>query len=262
MNIQALIVDDEKDARDALRILINKFVPHVTIVGEADSVKSGIREIESLHPQLVFLDINMLDGTGFDLLDQLDLVNFHLVFVTAYDQYAIKAFKYAAIDYLLKPIDLQELRKCVARIEQAGQRKKEGRSLDSLTSSHLIQEVRAAILEKEQSFKKRFTIKKQSGIFLLHTADIAYFFADDNLVFAMDQDARKHVVSHRISELEEILDPNTFFKINRSEIVNIHFIQKMEAYFGNRLVIVMKGGTGELTTSASKTATFRKWLDR
>ncbi|MEM9884672.1 MAG: response regulator [Bacteroidota bacterium] len=105
--LNCLIIDDEKDARDALRILVKKFVPNVKIMGEAEGVKSGLVQIEKTNPQVVFLDINMQDGTGFDLLDQLEKVDFHLVFITAYDQYAIKAFKYAALNYLLKPIDLQ-----------------------------------------------------------------------------------------------------------------------------------------------------------
>ncbi|MEM0993519.1 MAG: response regulator, partial [Bacteroidota bacterium] len=167
--LNCLIIDDEKDARDALRILVKKFVPKVKIIGEAEGVKSGLAQIEKTNPQVVFLDINMQDGTGFDLLDQLEEVDFHLVFITAYDQYAIKAFKYAALDYLLKPIDLQELRKCVQRIEQLQQPTDTLEKLASLQSSSLLQE----LLSTQKTYKERFTIKKASGIYLLTVADVS-----------------------------------------------------------------------------------------
>ena len=168
--LQSLIIDDEKDARDALRILVKKFVKNVEIIGEAEGVQSGLSQIETLNPKVVFLDINMQDGTGFDLLDQLEEVNFHLVFITAYDQYAIKAFKYAALDYLLKPVDLQELRKCIHRIEQLIQPKDTLEKLSSLQSSQLLQQ----FLQGQKNYKERFTIKKSSGIFLLLVEDTGY----------------------------------------------------------------------------------------
>ena len=187
--LQCLIIDDEKDARDALRILVKKFVQNVEIIGEAEGVKTGLKQINSLQPEVVFLDINMQDGTGFDLLDQLKEVNFHLVFITAYDQYAIKAFKYAALDYLLKPVDLQELRKCITRIEQLQKPTNMIDKLQALQSSNLLQQ----LLNPKNTYKERFTVKKQSGIFLLSVEDISYFFADDNFVFAVDKNNKKPV---------------------------------------------------------------------
>lgn len=255
--LQSLIIDDEKDARDALRILVKKFVQNVEIIGEAKGVKSGLSQIETLNPEVVFLDINMQDGTGFDLLDQLKEVNFHLVFITAYDQYAIKAFKYAALDYLLKPIDLQELRKCIHRIEQLKHPKDTLEKLSNLQSSQLLQQ----FLQPPKNYKERFTIKKSSGIFLLNIEDVSHFYADDNLVFAIDKNNKRHTISHRISELESLLHPNTFFRINRSEIVNINYIQKMEGYFANRLVVKLKNSDAVLKTSTPRTAAFRKWLE-
>lgn len=257
--LRTLIIDDEKDARDALRILVQKFVQGVQIVGEGEGVQQGIEQIHRLQPDLVFLDINMLDGTGFDLLDRLEQVDFHLVFITAYDQYAIKAFKYAAFDYLLKPIDLQELRKCIARIESLINPSPAKPHWDVHTATEILQGISSGALP---AYKKRFSIKKANGIYLLNTPEIAYFFAEDNLVFAMDKANQKHIVSHRIAELEELLDPDSFFRINRSEIVNVAYIQKMEPYFGNRLVVKMRNGSQELKTSASKTAAFRKWVDQ
>ncbi|MEN0046823.1 MAG: LytTR family DNA-binding domain-containing protein [Bacteroidota bacterium] len=255
--LQCLIIDDEKDARDALRILVKKFIQNVEIIGEAEGVQSGLVQTKALNPQVVFLDINMQDGTGFDLLDQLEKVDFHLVFITAYDQYAIKAFKYAALDYLLKPIDLQELRKCIQRIEQLRQPKDTLEKLSHLQSSQLLQQ----FLQGQKNYKERFTIKKNSGIFLLLVEDIIYFYADDNLVFAIDKNNKRHTIGHRISELEHLLNPNTFFRINRSEMVNINYIQKMEGYFANRLVIKLKNTDAVLKTSTPRTAAFRKWLE-
>ncbi|MEM8523492.1 MAG: LytTR family DNA-binding domain-containing protein [Bacteroidota bacterium] len=255
--LRSLIIDDEKDARDALRILVKKFVQNVEMIGEAEGVKTGLAQIKKLNPEVVFLDINMQDGTGFDLLDQLENVNFYLVFITAYDQYAIKAFKYAALDYLLKPIDLQELRKCIKRIEQLQTPSNTLEKLSALQSSSLLQQ----LLNTQTKYKERFTIKKNSGIFLLAVEDISYFYADDNLVFAIDKSNKRHTIPHRISELEELLNPSTFFRINRSEIININYIQKMESYFANRLVIKLKNTDATLKTSTPRTAAFRKWLE-
>ncbi|MEM9884673.1 MAG: LytTR family DNA-binding domain-containing protein [Bacteroidota bacterium] len=129
--------------------------------------------------------------------------------------------------------------------------------LASLQSSPLLQE----LLSTQKNYKERFTIKKASGIYLLTVADISYFFADDNLVFAIDKNNKRHTISHRINELEELLDPKLFFRINRSEIVHIHFIQKMEGYFANRLIIQLKNSAVKLKTSTPRTAAFRKWLE-
>ncbi len=252
-----VIIDDEKDAREVLRLLLKRFTPQIQIVGEAESVKSGLEIIQNLQPDIVFLDINMQDGSGFDLLDQLSTYEFSLVFITAYDQYAIKAFKYAAIDYLLKPIDLKELKTCIARVEKRTEKTNTLEQLSQLQNSGLL----SPILRENTSYKKRFITKKTSGIFLLDAADILYFFADDNLVFAVDQDHKKHTIPFRINELEDILSPQIFFRINRSEIININYIQRMEPYFANRLIIQLKGGKMELKTSTSRTAAFRKWLE-
>ena len=259
--LQTIIIDDEKDARNAFRILVNKFVKNVDIIGEADNVKNGIERIKRLQPELVFLDINMQDGTGFDLLDQLETIDFHLVFITAYDQYAIKAFKYAALDYLLKPIDLQELRKCIERIKAMDKKTDIWDRLAQLKTGDFIKNLQTAVLSNQKFYKERFTIKKSNGIFLLKAMDVNYFFADDNLVFALDAQGKKHIISHRITELEALLDPTVFYRINRSEIINIQFIQRMEPYFGNRLVIFMKNASIGLKTSASKTSAFRRWLE-
>ncbi len=254
--LSCIIIDDEKDARNALRILIKKFVPNLEIIGEAEGVKTGLRVIQTHQPAIVFLDINMQDGTGFDLLDQLEEVNFHLVFITAYDQYAIKAFKYAALDYLLKPVDLQELRKCVVRMEQQPNEALQAK-LSVLKATELLQEN----LLYPKRYKERFTIKKQTGIFLLNTEEVHYFYADHNLVFAIDRDNKRHTIPYRMSKLETLLHPRTFFRINRSEIVNINSIQKMESYFANRLLIRLKNSDVVLKTSTPRTAAFRKWLE-
>ncbi|MFK7981216.1 MAG: LytR/AlgR family response regulator transcription factor [Saprospiraceae bacterium] len=125
----------------------------------------------------------------------------------------------------------------------------------------MIEELKSALKSSQKEYKKRFTIKKTSGIFLLRTENIAYFTASDDLVFAMDDKNKRHVVNYRMSDLEDILDPAIFFRINRSEIININFIAKMEAYFGNRLVVSMKNDRVGLKTSGPKTAAFRKWVE-
>lgn len=114
--IGGVIIDDETKSREVLKFLLNELEQKITVIGEANSVKTGKKLIEDMQPEVVFLDVEMLDGTGFNLLEELSEINFKLIFITAYDNYAIQAFKYSAIDYILKPVDTDELEDAVSRV--------------------------------------------------------------------------------------------------------------------------------------------------
>ena len=206
-------------------------------------------------PDLILSDIELLDGKVFKLYEQYEIQS-PIIFTTAYDQYLLEAFQTNGIAYLLKPFSDEELKKALDKYLKLF-KSKESNTLDQ----QVIEEFKTALMSSQKEYKKRFTIKKSSGIFLLNTSDIAYFSASDDLVFAIDVNKKKHVVNYRMADLEELLDPSMFFRINRSEMVNIHFIEKMEAYFGNRLVVTMKNDKVDLKTSGPKTSTFRKWVE-
>lgn len=211
--LKTLIIDDEKDARDAMEVLLQKFVTGVEVIGQAVGVKDGIEKIKELNPDLVFLDINMEDGTGFDLLDQLDQFDFSLVFVTAFNQYAIKAFKYAAFDYLLKPVDLQELRKCVDRLS----------STRILPSSDRINQLKTA---KQKGKISKLTLPNLGGFDVVYISDIIRCEGQKNYTTFHMKDGNKIVVSQTLKEYEMMLKDYGFLRVFQSHVINLNCIQK------------------------------------
>lgn len=223
--LKALIIDDEKDARDALTVLLSKFVDGVEVIGDAGGVEAGLRAIETLQPQLVFLDINMEDGTGFDLLDQLEHCNFHLIFVTAFNQYAIKAFKYAAVDYLLKPVDLQELRKCVERIR--------------VLTSHEHTEDRVHHLKtiKAKGANSKLALPSMDGYDIVDVYDVIRCEGQKNYTTFFLKGGKRIVVSKTLKEYEYLLSEHNFLRVYQSHLVNLGCITKYMKGRGGSLVM-------------------------
>lgn len=255
--MKILLLEDEKlAAQKLLRLLYDYFEDELEIKW-VQSVQKGLIYLkENDAPDLILSDIELLDGKVFKLYEQFE-VQSPIIFTTAYDQYLLEAFQTNGIAYLLKPFSEEDLKKALDKYLKLFHND----STPNALSSTMINELKAALTSSQKEYKKRFTIKKTSGIFLLKTENIAYFSASDDLVFAVDDKNKRHAVNYRMTDLDDILDPAQFFRINRSEIVNINFIEKMEAYFGNRLVINLKNIAATLKTSGPKTAAFRKWVE-
>lgn len=255
--MKILLLEDEKLAAQKVLQLLYDYFEHELEIKWVQSVQQGLKYLkENGDPDLILSDIELLDGKVFSLYEQYE-VKCPIIFATAYDQYLLDAFKTNGIAYLLKPYSDEDLKNALDKYLKLFRSADKGTALNAA----MIGELKAALQSSQKEYKKRFTIKKTSGIFLLKTEDIAYFTASDDLVFAMDHKNKRHVVNYRMSDLEEILDPATFFRINRSEIININYIQKMEAYFGNRLVVTMNNDKASLKTSGPKTSAFRKWVE-
>ena len=255
--MKILLLEDEKLAAQKLLQLLYAYFEHELEIKWVQSVQQGLKYLkENGDPDLILSDIELLDGKVFRLYEKYE-VKSPIIFATAYDQYLLEAFQTNGIAYLLKPYSDEELKKALDKYLKLFHSEDKGQALNAT----MIEELKSALASSQKEYKKRFTIKKTSGIFLLKTEDIAYFTASDDLVFAMDTKNKRHVVNYRMSDLEDILDPAIFFRINRSDIININFIEKMEAYFGNRLVVSMKNNTVGLKTSGPKTAAFRKWVE-
>ncbi len=255
--MKILLLEDEKLAAQKLLQLLYAYFEHELEIKWVQSVQQGLKYLkENGDPDLILSDIELLDGKVFRLYEQHE-VKSPIIFATAYDQYLLEAFQTNGIAYLLKPYSDEDLKKALDKYLKLFRSEDKGQALNAT----MIEELRSALASSQKEYKKRFTIKKTSGIFLLKTEDIAYFTASDDLVFAMDTKNKRHVVNYRMSDLEAILDPAIFFRINRSDIININFIEKMEAYFGNRLVVTMKNDKVSLKTSGPKTAVFRKWVE-
>lgn len=256
--MKILLLEDEKLAAQKLLQLLNHYFEDELDITWVQSVQQGLAYLQKNgDPDLILSDIELLDGKVFRLYEQYD-VKSPIIFATAYDQYLLEAFQTNGIAYLLKPYSDEALKKAIDKYLTLFRGESKGDALNAA----MINQLKSALKSSQKEYKKRFTIKKTSGIFLLKTEDIGYFTASDDLVFAMDDKKKRHVVNYRMSDLEDILDPAVFFRINRSEIININFIEKMEAYFGNRLVVTMKNDRVGLKTSGPKTAAFRKWVTR
>ena len=212
--LTAIIIDDEQKGRLALRQKLEDYCPQIELAGEADSGAAGIGLIESLHPQVVFLDIEMPRMDGFDMLLNLSEKNFHLVFTTAYDQYAIKAFKYAAFDYLLKPIDIEELKATVEKLVQQPQNNT-ARKLAAFEQN----------LQQKSSVKK-IAIPTMDGLLFYNISDIIDLEASSNYTTIHFNGYPSLIASRTMKDFEELLPPDIFFRTHHSHIINLQYIRR------------------------------------
>lgn len=206
--IRVLIIDDEANNREKLRNLLKNCCSDVQVIGEADGVRSGISAIRQQLPDLVFLDIRMDDGSGFDLLNRFETVDFKVIFVTAYEEYAIRAFRLSAVDYLLKPVDPDELSEAVEK------------AAELMMEEHRTQ-LEAISKNIEAGHHKRIVLKDSENIHLVNIGDIVYCESDGNYVrfhFVGDEPI---VVSRQLKEFEEMLDAYGFFRAHKSFLINM-----------------------------------------
>ncbi len=207
------IIDDEEDARHALRIFLSDYCPTVEIVGEADGVESGYRLIHQEKPHAVLLDIHMKDGTGFDLLDKFQNPRFRVVFTTAYDEFALKAFKYNALDYLLKPVAPEELVRAIAKIE-------ENQIEDfSMKITNLLE------MNRSRRFEK-IALTSQEGLIFFRLEEIMHIEAEGNYTTLSLSNNKRHVIVRSLKDFEDLLPNNVFFRTHQSHIINLNFVKK------------------------------------
>jgi len=224
---RALIIDDITDARKNLRRDIFDWCPDVEIVGEADGVLSGAKEIRRLKPDLIFLDIQMQDGSGFDLLDVVGELSLRVIFTTASDAFAVRAFRYAAVDYLLKPIDPDELKAAVNKLRTG-----------EITSEN-IQLLKRQLTEHK--IPKRIALHTQDKIYVIAIEDILRCESDGNYTHFHLLDKSKLLVTHTLKEYDELLSPLGFLRVHQSHLVNLSQVKEFNKRDGGYLV--MKDGS-------------------
>jgi two-component system LytT family response regulator len=224
--LRTIIIDDEPHMRQSLEKLLLKHCPNTRIVGTADGVASGLESIRKHHPDLVLLDIKMDDGTGFDLLKQAEPVDFKVIFITAYDQYAVEAFRFSALDYLLKPVIPDNLVEAVHKAEEQKISDLEIQ-LNSLKSN----------LGADNHSKKKIILKTLENIHILSVDDIIYCGSDANYTEFFLSDGRKIIVSRTLREYEELLKQSGFFRIHKSFLVNLSKIVRIEKGEGGYAVM-------------------------
>lgn len=225
-SLRGLIIDDEVDNRTNLGLLLKQYCPNVTILGEADGVKSGYEQILQLKPNLVFLDIEMQDGTGFDLLAAFNKVDFQIVFTTAYHQYAIQAIKANALDYLLKPIDILELGKAVERAEVAlSQDRLPG--VDQLLSK----------MQAEAQLPGRLPLHTNDELFLVEIPTIIRLEGDSNYTHVKLADGTSHLASKTLKFFQPQLEAHNFIRVHQSHLVNLAHVKRYHKRDGGYLVM-------------------------
>jgi DNA-binding LytR/AlgR family response regulator len=250
--MKALIVEDEPLSAVHLKTLLNKVAPEIEVINMLDSVKSTVQFLkEKPTIDLLFLDIHLADGLSFEIFQQTEVLQ-PVIFTTAFDEYAIKAFKVNSIDYLLKPIGLIDLKTAINKF------KTQNIANQSANKKH---QLAYNMISKAQ--KTRFIVKMGENLSSIKTEEIAYFIAEDGIVILVTQEGKRFPIDYTMDALEEVLNKEEYFRINRKMILNIDQIIQVQTYFNGRLKIKLKFVLNEdCIVSRERVADFKKWLDQ
>jgi DNA-binding LytR/AlgR family response regulator len=254
--IKILIIEDEIPARKKLKRFIEEVNSSTEIIAELDTVQSAVDFLKNHQSDVIFSDIELLDGNAFEIYQQIS-VSCPIIFTTAYDQFWMDAFDVNGIAYLLKPFSKERFLKAWDKFILLGNSTtKEENAIVNLTK--LFQQNFT-----EKQYKKRFSINMNQGIYFLETENILFFEANEGVIFAYDTKGKKHLLTEStLKEIEEQLNPLDFFRINRSEFVHKTYIEKIDRYNKNTLAIKLKGFETYLKTSQNNTAAFREWVEK
>jgi two-component system, LytTR family, response regulator len=239
---KALIIDDERLARNELKKLLAEFA-EIEIIGEAANANEGISKIEELNPDLIFLDIQMPGKTGFDMLQEIDKAP-HVIFTTAYDEFALKAFEVNALDYLMKPIEPNRLKDALIKLQQAEEK-------DQVTTS--LQHARGMLNEQDQVF-----VKDGDRCWFVKLGEVRLFESVGNYAKVFFG-SNKPLILKSLNALEERLDEKVFFRANRKHIINLRMIEKVEPYFNGGLMLDLKGGE-KIEVSRRQSVKFKEMM--
>ncbi|OYU97274.1 MAG: DNA-binding response regulator [Bacteroidetes bacterium B1(2017)] len=254
--MKIVILEDEPHARNELKRLLLKIDSTIEVVAELESVEEAVLFLGSNKDfDLLFLDIQLSDGLSFDVFNEVE-INKPIIFTTAYNEYALKAFELNSIDYLLKPVEPEQLSKSLEKFK---------RLYPSNTSTLAFNgdQLRAMLGLEKKGVKSRFLIKIGDQFKYIPTQEIAYFYADRNTIYLVGVDSKKYIVDYRLDELEEQLSEMDFFRITRSYIIHIQSIVKVHKYFNSRLLVEVKPAVEEqLLVSRIKVDAFLSWLDK
>ena len=253
MNV--LIIEDEPQAADRLKRMVGVLRPGTHVVAQFDTVKQAVGWLRSNPmPDLLLLDIQLADGLSFEIFDQVKITA-PVIFTTAYNEYALKAFKVNSIDYLLKPIDEAELKAAFEKLELL-----RGQTPDS---QKMMESISYAMQMLTRRYKERFVVKVGEHLRSIEVGDILFFFSQDKATFAQTRDNRKHLLDFTLDQLEGLLNPDQFFRINRKYIVSAEALHDMVSHVNSRLRLVLKGSDdNEIIVARERVQEFKNWLDR
>ena len=256
--MKILIVEDEDLAVKKLQKTLLSIDKMVEVSGVTENIQETVDfHKENPSPDLILMDIELADGQSFEIYN-LTEVKAPVIFITSYDEYALKAFKVNSVDYLLKPVQKDELEAALNKYKLL---KGNGTSKNNNDINTLIKELQTKLQPKE--YRKRFLVKQAQKLVSVEVDDIAYFYSDGRLNFFKTTDNRKFVVDYTMDELSEMLDPDKYFRISRSFYVSIDSIDQIHDYFGNRLLLHLKPAVDkEALVSREKVMDFKKWMGK
>lgn len=227
MSLKAIIVEDEKRSRETLKNLLEEFCVDVKVIETAASVDEAVTKIAALHPDVVFLDIELQTGTGFDVLSQLRDINFEVIFTTAFEQYAIKAVKFSSLDYLLKPIDLEELQKSIEKAKKKKNQEVYKKQLETLMLN----------LKQQHPKLNKICLSTADGFEFINTADILYCKAEGSYTTFILNNNSKLLVSKHLKEYESLLLEQQFMRVHNSFLINLNEVKKFVKSDGGYIIM-------------------------
>ena len=249
--MKILIVEDERLAAERLVTLVNEYDRSIEIAACLESVEETVQYLRShAAPDILLLDIHLSDGHSFEIFNQLNYAG-PVIFTTAYDQYALDAFKMFSIDYILKPVTQEALATALNKFR-------------NLSAGFAAADYRKLMPQlTNRDYKKRFLGKVGQRLFFIDTIDIAYFQADNKVVYLVDKEGNRYVVEHTMEKIAALLNPEEFFRLNRRYIVRINAIQQVKPYFNGRLKLSVKGSqqSDEMVISRERVTEFKQWAE-
>ena len=254
MNV--IIIEDEYPAVERLEKLLEKTSEDIRVVATLDSVEASVRWLRTHpSPDLILSDIQLSDGLSFEIYEQV-VIQSPIIFTTSYDEYAIRAFKHRSIDYLLKPIKYEAL---VQALEKYQAFRTDATSHDYTAR---LEQLLDNLSHTGKSHKKRFLVKKGEQLIPITDEEIAYFYTENELVYLIHHSGRKHTLDYTLEQLEKLIDPAKFFRINRQFVVSMAAIQQIHTYFSSRLKLKLHPPPdSEVLVSKGKVKVFKEWLE-
>lgn len=252
--MKIIIIEDELPAFKRLTKLVKAYDSEIEILGHADSIATAITLIKEFpQANLALMDIELADGQSFEIFKQIE-VPFPIIFTTAYDEYALKAFKVNSIDYLLKPIDPEELKQAFAKLEK----------IQHTQNGINIQQLLANLKQNDAvPYKQRFLVKLGQKLISVPISEIAFFNASDKVVYLHNKENKRFIIDSTLDELESMLDPLQFFRINRQYLANLNAIETISTYFNGKLKLQLKPSVeDEVLVSRERATEFKNWLNQ
>lgn len=252
--MKVLIVEDESMAAKRLSSLLNKLEPEIEILDQLDSVKTAVKWLSEHQADLLFFDIQLADGLSFEIFNQIK-ISTPIIFTTAFDEYAIQAFKVNSIDYLLKPIDPEELQNALDKFHQNFRKA-------------VPQQPNLALLEQAmqmmtKQYKERFVVKIGEHIHTIPVSEAAYFFSQDKATFLVTAEKKRYIIDYTLEEVEGLINPQEFFRINRKYLISLQAVKDIVSYSNSRLrIILSQSDDMDAIVSRERVQDFKKWLDR